>query len=189
MAEKMDVKGTSVRSVVEFIDKFYPTKKQDWLNALPEESRKIMSGFLFTNNWYPIKESLITPMQAISKLFFGGDDVKTARTMGRYSADTALSGVYRFFIQFGSPRYIIEKASKIFATYFQPSELTVLNVEKNGLVLHITVFPESATILEENIAGWMERALEKSGCKNVTVNITRSIAKGDKLIEYVIRWE
>ncbi|MGC8802312.1 MAG: hypothetical protein ACP5PS_00845 [Bacteroidales bacterium] len=148
-----------------------------------------MSGFLFTNNWYPIREALIIPMEVISKLFFGGDEVKTARTIGRYSADVALGGTYRFFIQVGSPRYIIEKGSKIFATYFQPSEQIVINSEKNGIVVHITVFPESATILEENIAGWMERALEKSGCKNVKVTISHSIAKGDKLIEYIIRWD
>ncbi len=188
MTGKMDVKGTSVRSVMEYVEKKHATGLQEWINALPEESQKIYKGFIFTNNWYPVKESLIIPMQYISKLFYGGDDVKTARTMGRYSADVALSGVYRFFIQFGSPRYIIEKASRIFATYFQPSELTVLNVEKNSLVLHVTLFPVSAVILEENIAGWMERALEKSGCQNVTIQITRSIAKGDTIIEYVIRW-
>jgi len=185
----MEVKGTSVRSVIEFIDKFYPTRKQEWINALPAESKKIMTGFLFTNNWYPIKESLIIPMQTISKIFFGGDDVKTARTMGQYSADVALGGVYRFFIKFGSPQYIIERGSKVFATYFQPSELIVINSEKNGIVVHLTIFPESATILEENIAGWMERALEKSGCKNVKATITRSIAKGDKITEFVIRWD
>jgi hypothetical protein len=184
----MEVKGTSVRSVIEFIDKFYADRKQEWINALPEESRKIMTGYLFTNNWYPIKESLIVPMKVISKLFFNGDDVKTARTMGRYSADVALGGVYRFFIQFGSPRYIIERGSRVFATYFQPSSLEVLNENKNGITVQTSIFPESDTIVEENIAGWMERALEKSGCKNVKVIITQSLAKKDPVTEYSIQW-
>ncbi len=184
----MEVKGTSVRSIIEFVDKFFPTRKQEWLNALPDESRRIMSGFLFSNNWYPLRESLIIPMKVISKIFYNGDDVKTARTMGRFSADVALGGIYRFFIQFGSPKYIIERGSRVFATYFRPSEMIVLNVQKNNLYVHVTLFPDSDPIVEENIAGWMERALEKSGCKNVKVVVTKSLSKNDNVTEYFLSW-
>ncbi len=185
----MEVKGTAVRSIPEFVDKFFISRKQEWLEAMPESSRNILNDFIFTNNWYPIKEALAIPMQTISKLFFNGDDVKTARTMGKYSADVALGGVYRFFIQFGSPRYIIERASRIFSTYFQPSELIVVDIQKNSLKINITLFPEPYTIVEENIAGWMERALEKSGCYNPKVTITKSLTKADPITEYFILWE
>jgi len=65
----MEVKGTAVRSIPEFVEKTFPTRKQEWLNALPEESKKIMSGLLFTNNWYSLKEALTIPMKTISKVF------------------------------------------------------------------------------------------------------------------------
>jgi hypothetical protein len=185
----MEVKGTAVRSIPEFIEKTFPTRKQEWLNALPEESKKIMGGLLFTTNWYPLNISLTVPMKTIRKVFYNGDDVLTARTMGRFSADVALGGVYKFFIQFGSPKFIIERGSRVFATYFQPSEMVVLNVQKNSMLVHLTKFPEPEIIVEENIAGWMERALEKSGCKNVKVKVTQSLAKGQSLTEFTFSWE
>lgn len=184
----MEVKGTSVRSIHEFMDKFHPLRKQDWLNALSPESRKIMGGLLFSNNWYPLKLSLTEPMKVISRLFYGNDDVKTARTMGKFSADVALSGTYRFFVQFGSPKFIIERAGRVFTTYFQPSEIVVINAQKNSLLVHVTKFPESDTIIEENIAGWMERALEISGCKQVKALVTKSMAKGQPITEFTITW-
>jgi hypothetical protein len=185
----MEVKGTAVRSIPEFIDKNFPARKQEWLDSLPEASKKMMSGLLFTNNWYPLKESLSDPMHAISKMFYNSDDVKTARMMGRFSADVALSGVYKFFIQFGSPKFIIERGSRIFSTYFRPSEMVVLNIQKNNLLVHLTKFPEPERIIEENIAGWMERALEKSGCKNVKTIVTKSITKGSPVTEFALSWE
>jgi|WetSurMetagenome_2_1015567.scaffolds.fasta_scaffold658962_1 hypothetical protein len=185
----MEVKGTAVRSIPEFVEKTFPNRKQEWLNALPDSSKKIMDGLLFTNNWYPLNEALTIPMKTISKVFYNSDDIITARTMGRFSADVALSGVYKFFIQIGSPKFIIERGSRIFSTYYQPSEMIVLNVQKNSILVHLTKFPESEIIIEENIAGWMERALEKSGCKNVKVRITKSLSQKQPITEFSITWE
>jgi hypothetical protein len=184
----MEIKGTAVKSIPEFVQKQFPLKYKEWLDALPESSKKLMGGLIFTNNWYPIQDSLVIPMKAISKVFYNGDDIQTARTMGRFSADLALTGVYKFFIQLGSPKYIMERAGRVFTTYFQPSEIVVLNASKNGLVLHITKFPEPEEIVEHNIAGWMERALEKSGCKSVKVEITKSLTKHQNITEFIISW-
>jgi hypothetical protein len=185
----MEIKGTAVKSIPEFVKKNFPLQYQEWLNALPESSYRIINGLIFTNNWYPMKESLTVPMRIISKLFYAGDDVKTARIMGRFSADVALTGIYKFFIQFGSPKYIIERGGRIFASYFQPSEMVVVNVASNSLLAHITIFPEPDEMVENNIAGWMERALEISGCKNVKIEITKSLARMDKVTEFSFSWK
>ena len=184
----MEIKGTAVKSIPEFVQKHFPLRFQEWLKTMPENSSKIMGGLIFTNNWYPIQDALVLPMKSISKFFYNSDDAKTARTMGKFSADVALNGVYKFFIQFGSPKYIIERGSRIFTTYFQPSEMVVVNVAKNGLTVNITKFPEPDEIIEHNIAGWMERALEISGCRQVKAEIIRSLAKKHSLTEIQITW-
>jgi hypothetical protein len=117
----MEIKGTAVRSIPEFVQKQYAVRYDEWINELPESSKRIMNSIIYTSNWYPLNEGLKIPMKIISKLFFKGDDMLTARTMGRFSADVALSGIYKFFIQFGSPKYIIERGGRVFATYFQPT--------------------------------------------------------------------
>ena len=36
----MEVKGTAVRSIPEFVQKHFPLRYQEWLNSMPEESKK-----------------------------------------------------------------------------------------------------------------------------------------------------
>ncbi len=151
----MEIKGAALKSIPEFVKKHFPLRQNEWLDALPESSKNIMKGIIFTNNWYPMQDGLVLPMKTISKVYYNGDDEKTAKLMGRFHAESALNGIYKFFIQFGSPKYIIEKAGRIFTTYFQPSEIVVMNATKNGLVLHITKFPDPDEILEYDIVGWM----------------------------------
>ena len=38
----MEVKGTAVRSVPEFVQKHFPLRYQEWLNSMPESSKKMM---------------------------------------------------------------------------------------------------------------------------------------------------
>ena len=44
-------------------------------------------------------------------------------------------------------------------------------------------------VIEHRIAGWCERALEFTNCKNVKANITKSLRNGDDLTEIVITWD
>jgi hypothetical protein len=185
----MEVKGTAVKSIPEFVQKTFPLRYQEWLNSMPETSKRIMGGLIFTNNWYPLNEGLTIPMKAISKMFYNSDETKTARVMGQFSAAVALTGVYKFFIQFGSPKFIIERGGRVFSTYFQPSEMVVVNVQKNGLSVHITRFPEPESIIEQNIAGWMEKALEISGCRLVKAEITKSLVNKHPYTEINISWQ
>jgi hypothetical protein len=184
----MEIKGIALKSIPEFVQKHFPNRQNEWLEELPESSRKLFKGVIFSNNWYQLNDGLVIPMKTISKVYYFGDDEKTAKLMGKFHAASALSGIYKFFIQFGSPRYIIERAGRVFTTYFQPSEVAVLNVSKNGLIFHITKFPEPDKIIEYDIAGWMELALEKTGCKYIKIEIAKSLAKGDNITEFIISW-
>ncbi|MCU0287042.1 MAG: hypothetical protein MUF15_11680, partial [Acidobacteria bacterium] len=61
---------------------------------------------------------------------------------------------------------------------------------KDGLaIVHITKFPEIDKTIEYRIGGWMERALEINGCKNVKVNITKSLTSFEPYTEYKITWD
>lgn len=184
----MEVKGISVKSIPEFVFKHFPLQYNEWLISLPDESRRILNGYVFANNWYPLNSSVILPIKSIATFFYD-DDLKTAAwTMGRYSAKIALNGVYKLFVEIGSPKYIIDKGSKVFEAYFRPSELNVFQAEKHSIVVQITHFPDMDMALEYNIGGWMEMALEISGCKNLKVDIVKSVAKQDELTEYLITW-
>lgn len=50
---------------------------------------------------------------------------------------------------------------------------------------HFTQFDKT---VEARIGGWIQQALEISGCKDVEVATTKSLTKGDSLSEYRINW-
>lgn len=184
----MEVKGTAVKSIPEFVKRKFPEHFDKWLNHLPEASHEIMKGAIFTSSWYSLLWALSVPLHAIGDICYNNNRKAAAWDMGRYSADIALNGVYKFFVQLGTPKFLIQKGSRVFVTYFQPSEMKVVEYAKQKLVIHILKFSEIDEIVEYNIAGWIERALEISGCENLKIDITKSLAKGNNITEFYITW-
>lgn len=184
----MEVKGTAVKSIPEFVRAKHPERYNEWIQSLPEGPKKIMAGAIITSNWYPLKDGLSIPVGSVGQMFYGSP-TKGAWIMGRYSAETALTGIYKLYVQIGSAKHIIERANRVFAAYFQPSEIVSADSTKTSFVFRITKFDQIDEVVEHNIAGWMERALEISGCKNVQVTIPKSLSKGFPYSEFYLKWE
>jgi len=91
-------------------------------------------------------------------------------------------------VRLGSPGHLISRASRIMAAYYDEAEIKLVQSEKNKVVLHIVRFNQADEAIEYNMAGWIQRALEISGCKSVDVDLTQSIAKKDPVSEFVITW-
>lgn len=184
----MEVKGTAVKSIKDFVESKYKAQYNNWIQTMPESSQTIMNNAIFANNWYPMKDAAVEPTKAIAKMFYNNDIKKAALEAGHFSAEVGLKGVYKIFVRIASPNYIMERAGRVFTSYYSPSDIKVLNKHDNGLTLHITKFPEPEEVIEYRIAGWCERALEFTNCKNVKANITKSLRNGDALTEIVITW-
>jgi uncharacterized protein (TIGR02265 family) len=185
----MQIKGLSVKTIPEYILKNFPERYNEWLEILPESSKVIFKNFIKINEWYPLSSGLTIPIRAVGKVFFNGDWKQAVWAMGRYSADATLKGIYKLYVQLGSTKHIIDRASRVMSAYFSNSEIKVVSATKNQLILQITRFDEPDEAIEYNIAGWMEKALEISGCKNITINIAKSLARKDTYTEYRINWE
>jgi len=182
----MDVKGTGIMPISIFVRENFPDRFDGWLDSLSPEARRIMETAL-SSNWYPVKIAMIEATRAVIDTFFDGKE-EGAWEMGRFSADYSLKGVYRYFVKLGSPGFIISRGSKIFSNYYRPAELTVVDKGPNHATLHITHFPEPHTLIEFRLGGWVERALELSGCKSIRVDITKSLTRGDSVTELKAKW-
>ena len=183
----MDVKGTAVRSTPLFVKQRFAERFAEWAAILSERSREIMTGKIGTRDWYPLKEGMIEPTRKICDLFFKGDD-GGAWEVGRFSAEYSLWGLYRLFVKMGSPLHLIEKASTVFSTYYRPSKMRIVDHTPLSAVARIEHFPEPDMLVELRIGGWMERALEISGCADVESKIVKSLARGDECTEFVSAW-
>ena len=184
----MQVKGTAVETLPVFIrTKFGEQGFQKWLQALPQESRKSLDAKILPPLWYPLKETLIDPTVKLCELFYNGR-LDGATEQGRYSAEHALKGVYRLFVRLASPETLVTKASTIMPTYYQPSSMEVVEKKNNQSVVRITKFETPHTVIEHRIKGWMERALELTGARNVKAEIGSSLTKGAHYTEFLLSW-
>lgn len=183
----MEIKGSAVKSIPDYLKKHHPEKYGMWMDALPEKSRKVFSEPVLPSSWYPLQDAAIIPTEVLGQLLFS-DGVKGAWQCGRFSAETALTGIYKFFVKAASPHFIIDRAGRIFTTYYQPCEMKVADKGDKFVVLHITHFEEPSRLVEGRIGGWIERAMEIHGVNSLRVTIDKSLAKGDPVTEIRVSW-
>ena len=184
----MEIKGSAVKSIPEFIKKNHPDKYNGWLSSLPEESRTIFQETVLPANWYSLKDAGIIPTEKLGELLYN-DAMKGAWNCGRFSAEVALTGLYKFFIKAASPFFIISKASKIFSTYYQPSVMEVTDKGNDWVILQISRFDEPHPVIENRIAGWIEKAMQIHGVSSVTVDFSKSMTRGDEVTEIRVTWK
>lgn len=184
----MKIKGTAVKSIQDMVKKQYPKQYDEWFNSLPSKSKQIFSDAILATEWYDLIDAGVNPTQKLA-MFFNNDSKKAAWESGRHSADIALKGIYKVFVKMATPAYIIARASKIFSTYYMPSAMGVHKKENKAVIVRITEFPQPSRIIEYRIAGWMERALELSGCKNISLKVTQSLVLGGQFTEFSMSWD
>ncbi len=184
----MEIKGVAVKSIPDYIKKEYPDKYSEWMSTLPLNSKKVFLDGIISNQWYPIEEAAILPTQKMGELLFN-DPKKGAWESGKYSAEAALTGIYKIYVKLSSPTHIINRASRIFQAYYRPAEIKTSNAKSNSVEVHITKFSKPDEVIEYRIGGWILRALELSGCIGVEVVIDKSLTKGDNETRYLINWE
>jgi hypothetical protein len=185
----MEIKGTAITAIRDYVKLNFPDKLPEWLNRLPETSKNIYSGVIDSSRWYPLEEGGIIPTRHTAELFFKGNYEKAAWEGGRYSAEKGLSGIYKIFVKASSPAYIIQRASRVFATYYQPCRMEVVEKTENSVVLDISDMTQSDIVVEYRIAGWIEKALEISGAKNVKIAFPKSMVNGDDVTRFSITWD
>ncbi len=169
-------------------DQFGDEGHERWLQALTPQTRDLIAGGILASKWYPLDEAFVKPTLKVCELFFNGR-LQAARQLGRFSADYALRGVYRFFVKIGSPGWMVKKATRILPSYYRPAQGELLEASSEMARFRICKLVEKTGIAELRIAGWLERGLEVSGAKSRTVKILKSQRKGDPFPEFEVQWK
>lgn len=183
----MQVRGSVIKSIDSFVADNHGSKYEEWKNGLSAASSLLLSS-VSTSNWYPVEPGVIVPTEVLCEMFYN-DKKQGAWESGRYSAKVGLTGIYKVFVLISSPSFMLKRASRVIATFYEPTDLKVVDSSDTSMVIQFTQLPIKNELIEYRIAGWMEMALEICGCKNLQVNITKSMAKGDNVFETTITWD
>lgn len=184
----MQVKGTAVQTIPQFVkEKFGADAFKNWIDSLPAATKEIFQSQVLSPNWYPLKEAIIDSTKSICDLFYKGK-MDGALELGKFSAECSLKGIYKLFVKLGTPEFIVGKAGTIFTTYYQPSVMEISSKGNKTITVSITKFDEPNSIIEYRIKGWIQRALEISGAKNVDVQITKTMTNNATSTDFKITW-
>ncbi|MEP2024322.1 MAG: hypothetical protein ABJH98_18385 [Reichenbachiella sp.] len=183
----MQVRGSVIKSIDSFVSDVHSAKYEEWKNNLSSASSLLLSS-VSTSSWYPVEPGVIAPTQVLCDMFYT-DKKKGAWESGRYSAKVGLTGIYKVFVLISSPTFLLKRATRVIATFYDPTDLTVADTTDNSMVIQFTELPIKNELIEYRIAGWMEMALEICGCKNLKVDITKSMAQGSSIFETTINWD
>ena len=185
----MQVKGTAVRTTRDFVKINFPKSYDKWLNALTPESKELFSSTIDATSWYPYKEGYSIPVSKIIQICFNNDIKTGADRLGNWSAEVGLKGFYKVFLLIASPQFLLQRASKIFTTFYQPSEIEASIIGSNDAIVRITRFDDIDEAIEYRIAGWIRKALELANCREPGYEIKKSMARGDEATEIFFRWQ
>ncbi len=183
----MKVRGTVIVSIDKYVKDKYPAQYETWKSKLDTESKTQFEAPV-GSKWYPVEPSVIQPTLALCDMFH--ENIKEGSwESGRYSAEVALTGIYKVFVVISTPSFLMKRASRILSTFYDPSELKVTTHSDKSMSIDVYKLPINNEIIEFRIAGWMQKALEICGCKNVQIQISKALSKGEDLTRYNITWQ
>jgi hypothetical protein len=185
-----EVKGVIIHSIPKSIlDKFGQYGLKRWLELISPHARKVYSSEIDQEAWFPLKETLIKPMANIAQLFYDWDLKAASWEFGRLSADVRFHGKLKILVKIQSPNTLVNKAGVYLSSNYRPCTINVPVSEPKFCVVRVTHFPEMDKTTEYRICGWIERSLEITGCKDVKVDIVKSLANSQPVSEYELRWQ
>jgi hypothetical protein len=185
----MQVRGAALIPMVRYIDSHHGESMFTvWLNSLNPLVRMTFERPISSIKWFPLKEFFSDPTLKYCTLFHNGS-LRGAWELGRISADYSLNSFLKVFMKIRSVNYTLKHAIHVLPTYYSPSAMELDSVGENTCIIRFSEFSEMAAVVEERIAGWIERVLEIHGCSIVNIDFLTSIAKGDKSTEFELHWK
>jgi hypothetical protein len=185
----MQVKGTALRTTRDFVKTNFPASYNKWVDTLTPEAKNLFSSTIDATAWYPFKEGYTIPVGKIIELFYNGDKRLGGDVLGSWSAELGLKGFYKVFLLIASPQFLLQRASKIFTTFYEPSVVEASITGSNDAILRIIRFDEIDEAVEYRIAGWTRKALEMANCREPVYEIKKFLSKGESSTDIYFHWQ
>ena len=126
----------------------------------PELSEPFASGPLETE-WYPYPY-LIEISKVIDRVL-GEGDLALCDTMGSFSCEHNLTGIYRIFFRFGNLNFLLDRAAKAWRSQYDFGTMQLHHEGKYRVRLELFDLPELHRALYLAVKGWGIKAAALSG--------------------------
>jgi len=156
------------------------------LSTLMPGDRILLEGTILASDWHP-QGPLERFRQAVARHFMD-TELKTLEEMGRFSAQYALTGIYRVFMAVSSPAHVIKKVGNLFPKYFDHGKAEAVVHGPRDISIIISGWEDASATLCAVMKGYFERTLEMAGARGVEVKKVACVLRGDPVCEFRGTW-
>ncbi len=182
-----NMRWQSFAGVIKYLRNTYGEKGfQRIVDSLEPQDREVVMTKDQTLPWYPARAfmNLITAADKI----FGTGDRSMCRLIGAFSANESFNGIYRVFIQFTNPRFVINRAALLWRMVYDSGNAEIEYIDNKKVIFRVKDFDSPDKSLCIEIGGYLERVIGMSGAKNVQLSEKQCRVSGGKFCEYEISW-
>jgi hypothetical protein len=165
-----ETKGSAFISAVSALKKMAPDRFEKFLETLSPEAAALMRRPPLPVTWVPA-DHWFAILEAAHKHLFDGDETKMFE-FGRLTLLSDLKTIYRFFIRFMSPQFVIDRAAKLWETYTRNSgHLVAKPVGEKSCDVFYKDLPKKgmSAAYWAYQRGCVAAAIEATGMKNIQV--------------------
>jgi len=166
----MEIKGTAVKTMLDYVKINQDNALDKWLNLLPAQSKKIFTEPIYATAWYQLNDSIVIPTTALAEILNEKPET-VSWNLGRYSSEVALNGIYKIFLRISSPLFVLSRLENVITTYYRPVSSKIIEKAEKKAVFQAFKFASEERLAIYRIAGWAERTIETCGIKNLKVSI------------------
>jgi hypothetical protein len=181
----VNVKGTALRARLRFVEERAGVEGyRRFVDALSAGTRAIVDARVLASGWYPFG-AFVEICEVIDRQL-GDGSLELCHELGRYGCDANLPTLYKIFFRMADVHYIVRRAAAAWRVNYDEGTMTVLEEGQNIVRMRMEVpTPHRAHCL--SVRGWMVRAGELSGAKDVRVVETCRV-HGDPHCQFELHW-
>ena len=183
------VKGTLIAARLRFLKARGPEMFDRVVNRMGAEDQTMLRGMVLPSSWYPADLLQRLEMTAAA-IVSSGDQRALFLEMGRYTAQTNLgpTGVQRAYVRPDDPHFILSNVPRMYVTQHTDGNRTYEKVASHAAIIRSYDAEKPRTEDCLTTVGWMARAIECSGGREVQVEEKLCRAKGATHCEFHCRW-
>jgi uncharacterized protein (TIGR02265 family) len=182
------IKGTLLLSRMKFLRSRGEAAVEAVLGAIPDAERKQLRGLLLPSSWYPVEVLRALEAAIVSTLNYSSRD-ELFLDMGRATATANLTGAgsQRAYVREGDPQFLLRHSPHIYASAHTSGTRSYDRTGEHSAVLR-TTRPEAQREDCLTTIGWLERAIEIAGGRDVRILETSCASVGAPCCEYRCEW-
>ncbi len=189
--KELKIRGIAFTNLKLFIiEKLGNDKYKKLLDTLPKELKKIFSEEIIESQFYNL-EYYLKIIDYLLKIY-EGDKEEFMFKIGEFSVQRAYEGPFKIIFDVSDFQSFVNSIIEFaFKYYFNFGDLRIeeFEPEKGKIKIILSDIPFKDKFFEKRLEGGIYAAFKIRGLKNLKSKITKSIAKGDDVIEITLEWE